>query len=213
MASVVNKRRGRPRGVSDTSDRLIDAGRRQFLAHGYRAVSARSIAAEAGVDHAMVNYHFGGKEGLFNAVLDLVISPGAVFDSVVDSGPGSGASTRTDDDFARRLLNAAIVYWDAPTTQTRLRRLLSDADENSASAGTTASRSYIETQLFERLVALIGGENARGWASGAAATIAGVFVTRYVYRIEPIVSMSRQEIVYFVAPALHASLTKRRLVD
>lgn len=48
---------------------------------------------------------------------------------------------------------------------------------------------------------------------GAAATIAGVFVTRYVYRIEPIVSMSRQEIVYFVSPALHASLTKRRLVD
>lgn len=203
MASVVNKRRGRPRGVSDTYDRLISAGGRQFSAYGYRAASARSIALEAGVDHAMVNYHFGGKEGLFNAVLDMVISPGNVFDSVATAG--------TVDDFASRLLNAALTYWDVPETQSRLRRLLSGADEEAGASSDKASRSYIETQLFERLVTMIGGQDARYWASGAAATIAGVFVTRYVYRIEPIASMSRPEIVHFVAPALHASLTRRRL--
>lgn len=151
----------------------------------------------------MVNYHFGGKEGLFNAVLDMVISPGNVFDSVATAG--------TVDDFASRLLNAALTYWDVPETQSRLRRLLSGADEEAGASSDKASRSYIETQLFERLVTMIGGQDARYWASGAAATIAGVFVTRYVYRIEPIASMSRPEIVHFVAPALHASLTRRRL--
>lgn len=44
--------------------RLIDAGERLFADHGWQAVSIRTIAAEAQVSLAALNYHFGEKESL-----------------------------------------------------------------------------------------------------------------------------------------------------
>lgn len=54
----------------DTRTRLIEAGLTLFSARGYAAVSIRELAAEAGVNSALINYHFGGKEGLYTAVFE-----------------------------------------------------------------------------------------------------------------------------------------------
>lgn len=40
-----------------------------FANAGYSAVSTRKLAAEAGVNIASLNYHFGGKRGLYEAVV------------------------------------------------------------------------------------------------------------------------------------------------
>ena len=40
-----------------------------FKEKGFDAARARDIAAEAGVTHALINYHFGNKENLFNIVM------------------------------------------------------------------------------------------------------------------------------------------------
>jgi AcrR family transcriptional regulator len=53
----------------DTRERILDAAEMAFMAHGYKGASMRQITGEAGVNLAAVNYHFGGKEGLFQAVL------------------------------------------------------------------------------------------------------------------------------------------------
>jgi AcrR family transcriptional regulator len=53
----------------DTRDRLLDAAERLFLEHGYDGTSSRMITAGADANLAAVNYHFGGKEGLFQAML------------------------------------------------------------------------------------------------------------------------------------------------
>lgn len=55
--------------TQDTRDRILDAAEAIFMAHGYEGASMRQITGEAGVNLAAVNYHFGGKEGLFQAVL------------------------------------------------------------------------------------------------------------------------------------------------
>jgi AcrR family transcriptional regulator len=52
-----------------TRERLLKAVEGLFLAHGYDGTSARMITAEARANLAAVNYHFGGKEGLFQAML------------------------------------------------------------------------------------------------------------------------------------------------
>jgi len=44
--------------------RLIDAGERLFAEHGWQTVGIRTIAAEAQVSLAALNYHFGEKESL-----------------------------------------------------------------------------------------------------------------------------------------------------
>lgn len=48
-----------------TRERLIEAAERLFAAHGFRATSVRALTSEAGCNVASVNYHFGGKEGLY----------------------------------------------------------------------------------------------------------------------------------------------------
>jgi len=53
----------------DTRERILDAAEAVFMAHGFEGASMRQITGEAGVNLAAVNYHFGGKEGLFHAVL------------------------------------------------------------------------------------------------------------------------------------------------
>jgi AcrR family transcriptional regulator len=46
-------------------DAILDAAEALFAEHGYDAVSLRAIAAAAGVDVALANYHFGRKHELF----------------------------------------------------------------------------------------------------------------------------------------------------
>lgn len=55
---------------STTRDRLVEAAGEVFADVGYRAARVRQICARAGANIAAVNYHFGGKEGLYRAVLD-----------------------------------------------------------------------------------------------------------------------------------------------
>jgi AcrR family transcriptional regulator len=52
----------------DTRERILDAGERLFMAHGYEGTSMRQITGEAGVNLAAVNYHFGSKESLMQEV-------------------------------------------------------------------------------------------------------------------------------------------------
>jgi len=52
-----------------TPGRILDAAERLFLEHGYDGTSSRMITAAARVNLAAVNYHFGGKAGLFQAML------------------------------------------------------------------------------------------------------------------------------------------------
>lgn len=53
----------------DTRERILDAAESVFMSHGYDGASMRQITGKAGVNLAACNYHFGGKEALFHAVL------------------------------------------------------------------------------------------------------------------------------------------------
>jgi AcrR family transcriptional regulator len=52
----------------DTRERILDAGERLFMVHGYDGTSMRQITGEAAVNLAAVNYHFGSKESLMQEV-------------------------------------------------------------------------------------------------------------------------------------------------
>ena len=53
----------------DTKSRILDAAEHLFMEHGFEATSLRSLTSAASVNLAAVNYHFGSKEELFQAVL------------------------------------------------------------------------------------------------------------------------------------------------
>lgn len=59
-----------PREKRTTRDKLMDSAEKLFARRGFHGTSVREITGLAGVDVALVNYHFGGKKQLFAAVLE-----------------------------------------------------------------------------------------------------------------------------------------------
>ncbi len=60
---------------ADTKTRILDAAEHLFMEHGFEATSLRSLTSAASVNLAAVNYDFGSKEELFQAVLTRRLDP------------------------------------------------------------------------------------------------------------------------------------------
>src|SRR6266849_5837474 len=59
----------------DTKARILQVAERLFMEHGFSATSLRMITGEAKVNLASVNYHFGSKEALIEAVFTRRLAP------------------------------------------------------------------------------------------------------------------------------------------
>lgn len=53
----------------EAREKLMAAATPLFAENGYAGVSIREVAAAAGVNSALISYYFGGKEGLYEAVV------------------------------------------------------------------------------------------------------------------------------------------------
>ena len=59
----------RPKGQGpDLRQAILDAAEGLFSRHGFYGVTVRQVAAEAGVDTALIHYYFGAKRELFDSV-------------------------------------------------------------------------------------------------------------------------------------------------
>ncbi len=61
---------GRRRDAAATREALLTAARGRFVRLGYDRTTLRDVAADAGVNLALVKRYFGSKEGLFKAALE-----------------------------------------------------------------------------------------------------------------------------------------------
>lgn len=59
-----------PPARADTKARILEAAFQRLAREGYAALSIREIARDAGVNYALINYHFESKDKLVIAVLD-----------------------------------------------------------------------------------------------------------------------------------------------
>ena len=59
----------------DTQTRILDAAEKLVVAHGFEATGQRRLTTAASVNLAAVNYHFGSKEELVQAVLTRRLDP------------------------------------------------------------------------------------------------------------------------------------------
>jgi TetR/AcrR family transcriptional regulator, regulator of cefoperazone and chloramphenicol sensitivity len=57
----------------ETRERLIDASARLFAERGFSKVTVREICRRARANVAAVNYHFGGKQGLYDEIVNSAI--------------------------------------------------------------------------------------------------------------------------------------------
>lgn len=59
----------------ETRTRILDAAEELFMLHGFEGTSMRQLTAKAGVNLAAVNYHFGSKDALIEAVFRRRLDP------------------------------------------------------------------------------------------------------------------------------------------
>lgn len=89
-ADAKKTRRGRPLGDSDAREALLETARELFANRPYRTVTLREVARYAGVDAALVRYYFGGKAGLFEAMMRETLAP--VLDALRKAGAGTATA-------------------------------------------------------------------------------------------------------------------------
>src|SRR5438067_698263 len=58
-----------------TAEAILAAARAAFASRGFAGASVRDIARAAGANPALVGYHFGSKEALYDRVLDDAMEP------------------------------------------------------------------------------------------------------------------------------------------
>ena len=76
----------------DTRERLLDEGARLFAARGYARVTVRDICRAAHANVAAINYHFHGKRGLYDAVVQSAIDQmRSTTATIVGAGEGQPA--------------------------------------------------------------------------------------------------------------------------
>jgi TetR/AcrR family transcriptional regulator, regulator of cefoperazone and chloramphenicol sensitivity len=88
----------------DTRTKLLDAAGQVFAESGFQAATVREICARAGVNIALVNYHFGDKLELYTEVLRH--SVGASGNGIINSAL---ASTAPPEAAFRELIHAMLL--------------------------------------------------------------------------------------------------------
>ena len=74
-----------------TVDRILDTAEVLFAQKGFAETSLRAITSKAGVNLAAVNYHFGSKEALIQAVFERFLTPFSLaLDAKLDEMEASG---------------------------------------------------------------------------------------------------------------------------
>lgn len=97
-ASAARRRRGRRRDAAGTREALLAAGTELFAERGYEGVPVWAIAQRAGVNKAMISYHFGGKRKLYLAIVT------ATFAEIVSRVESLAESPRPAPEVLRQLI-------------------------------------------------------------------------------------------------------------
>src|SRR5947208_6480598 len=97
-AASVRTARARRRDAAATRDALLAAGAELFAERGYAGVPVKAIAQKAGVNKALINYHFGGKRKLYLAIVS------ATFTEIVAGVEELAESRRPAPEVLRELI-------------------------------------------------------------------------------------------------------------
>ena len=190
------RRRGRrPRGA-DTRAALLEAARVEFAERGYEGATVRRIAERAGVDAAMVNHWFGGKETLFaRAVLELPFDPAEVLGDLF-AGPL--------DALGEGIIRRFVTIWDATAGGTFPALVRSLASHDQAAE---MLRDFLVKHILDRVMARLDIDRPALRANLCASQLVGIGMVRYVARFDPMTTTDVDTVVAAVGPTLQRYLT------
>jgi AcrR family transcriptional regulator len=195
-AEQPRRRRGRRSGGTDTRAALLAAGRAEFAERGYEGATVRRIAERAGVDAAMVNHWFGGKDQLFVATLELEIDPARLRAEVLGGDPR---------DVGERVVGGFLSVWDAAGDGGAMAALLRSVAGHEFAA--RMLREFVTRVILRPVTERVSPDRRAERGALVASQLIGLGMMRYVVRLEPLASASREELVASIGPTVQRYLT------
>ncbi|NOP96142.1 TetR family transcriptional regulator [Mycolicibacterium fortuitum] len=190
-------RSGRWRTGQQNKQRIIDAAREHFMRDGYEKATVRSIAADAGVDVAMIYYHFGNKEGLFTAsVLDTPQHPLHQLANLLEEGPG---------EIGARLVRDVVQRWDAGASFDLLLTVFRSADIHPLAR--KLLHDTLAGPVARQIADQFGVDNAELRVELVTVHLVGLAFARYQLKIEPMASASIDDLAAWIGPTVQRYLT------
>jgi AcrR family transcriptional regulator len=171
---------------------ILAAARDLLVKRGYAATTIRAVAAEAGVDPAMVMRYYGSKDGLFAAATDI--------DLALPSPEGVPA-----DQSGRVLAGHVLRRWEGELADELVILLLRSAGTHDAAA--EQLRTVFGQQVAGYVRQVI--HDAPDWERRAgliATQVLGVALCRYVLRLPPVAAMPAEELAAAIGPTLQRYL-------
>ncbi|TCP47960.1 TetR family transcriptional regulator [Tamaricihabitans halophyticus] len=185
---------GRRPGNSNTREAVLAAARNQFSAKGYQGATIRGIAAEAGVNAAMVHHFFGSKEAVFGAALRVPVDPQRVVGTILD-GPR--------EQIGERLARMFLGFWQDTETRAPFLALLRSVTSDDRTAA--LFKEFVGEAVFSRVSEALGVPRLR--LNLAMTQMVGLAIGRFVIGVEPLREADTEEVVELVAPVIQYYLT------
>jgi AcrR family transcriptional regulator len=197
--TVANQREprvGRRPGNQDTRGQIITAARQAFAAKGFAGASMRGIAAEAGVDAALIHHYFESKEQLFLATVALPLEMPQKLEEVAAGGL---------DGIGERLVRTVLGVWDSdlqPSLIAGIRTTLTDP------ALTRSVGEFLALEIIGRVLRRddLPPEEANRRAGLAASQVLGLVIGRYVLQLPLLVSRRSEDLVVEIGPTVQRYL-------
>jgi AcrR family transcriptional regulator len=198
---------GRRAGESRTRETILAVARRRFGEQGYDGATIRGIAADAGVNPALVHHFYGTKERLFAAAMRLPVVPSELITLALGA-----ERDRLGEEFGPHLgeiLTATMLRaWDVADIRTAFLGLLRSAA--TSEQGVTMLREFVTSTILASLSQVAGlGDDAAGRYRAAlvASQVVGLGFTRYVLGLEPLASASTEDLIAAIGPTVQRYLT------
>ncbi|BCO59479.1 MULTISPECIES: TetR/AcrR family transcriptional regulator [Mycobacterium] len=171
--------------------RIAAAARDEFAVHGWAGTTIRAVARRADVDPALVYHYFGSKEGLLDAATN---PPQQWLDRVAE------VWATPVERLGAALLQLLLASWADDEIGPTLRAILQTAAHDPATRDKL--RRVVEGSLMG--VSGLGSDDRdRLIRSGLISSqMMGFALMRYVWKIEPVASMTDDEAIAAIAPNL-----------
>jgi AcrR family transcriptional regulator len=186
----------RPPGTSDTRERILNCARELFARNGIDKTSIRAIAADAGVDPALVHHYFGTKTQLFAAAIHIPI------DTMAVNGPLREVPV---DRIGYVLASILLPLWDSDLCKGFIATLRSILAGNDVSLVRSFLLDVIATEVGSRVDNPPGSGRIR--VQFVASQLVGVVMARYILELDPFKSLAVDQIAETIAPNLQRYLT------
>ena len=184
----------------DLTSLIKTTAMQMFAAKGYASTTMKSVAAAAGVAPTVVKSLYANKEDLFIAAMRLPFEPSKAIPDLI--APGI-------DGLGERLVRFMLKLMADRQARDDLTEIAQTGQQFANVSKASVLMEFMQNNVIDTIVAALGIPDARLRGALITAELGGVAAARYVVKIEPLSSISDDEVARLIGPRIQELLDPR----